>query len=292
MKRFAIARKTLREARGTTIGIAIAVGAIAFSDVLAYPSYRDMLTEMDMPELLQGFLGEATDMASAEGFFAVEFFSWAPILLIVLAIVTGTFAFAGEEAQGTLDLLLAQPISRMRLAIEKSVALIAALVIAAFASVAGYVVGGLFVEIELPLTRFTVATINMIPVGLIFLGLALLASALAPSRGSATMPVIALVVATYMIQLLGASVPAIDPFRIVSPFYWAEPSHVLLHGFDWLRFASLTAISLLFFAGAIVALNRREIAQLGREMHLPRLRSWPQALRLHRSPRPAQPARS
>jgi hypothetical protein len=123
--------------------------------------------------------------------------------------------------------------------------------------------------------RFTVTTLNMVPVALLFLGVALLLSALLPNRGPAAIAVIGLVVVTYFIQILAVSVPAIEPLRVVSPFYWAEPSRVLLHGFDWLRSGALLAIAALLIGLTLWAVERREIAQGAREWRLLNGRSLP-----------------
>lgn len=275
MKRLTLFRKTLRDVRGMLIGVAIAVGAIAFADVLVFPSYSESLRDMELPDLLEGFLGEATGIGTPEGFLTTEFFSWAPIIVIILAIAGGTYAFAGEEANGTLELIAAQPIKRWRIALEKSAALAVAVTLASLASVAGYAAGTIWVEIGVSVPRFTVATLNMVPVALLFLGVALLLSAVLPNRGPSAIAVIGLVVVTYFIQILAISVPAIEPLRVLSPFYWAEPSRVLLHGFDWLRSGVMLGIAAALIGLTVWAVERREIAQGAREWNRPALRWLP-----------------
>jgi putative exporter of polyketide antibiotics len=141
MNRFALTRKTLRDARGTAIGIGLITAAIAVLDLAVYPSYKESLASFEVPEAFKGFLGEATDISSPAGFLTAEFFSWVPLLLVTLAIVAGTAAFAGEEGAGTLDLLLAQPVKRWRVVVEKTAALTIAVVLCALAGLAGFLVG-------------------------------------------------------------------------------------------------------------------------------------------------------
>ena len=55
-----------------------------------------------------------------------ELFSlMAPLLLIVFSIGAGASAIAGEEDRHTLELLLANPVSRCRIVLEKLAALVA-----------------------------------------------------------------------------------------------------------------------------------------------------------------------
>ena len=103
--------------------------------VAVYPSVRDnpALNKMveSYPEALKASsaFGGNVDYASGAGYLSSELFSFmVPLLLLVAAIGAGARATAGEEERGTLDLLLANPISRRRLVLEKLAALAAELV--------------------------------------------------------------------------------------------------------------------------------------------------------------------
>jgi ABC-2 type transport system permease protein len=194
-----------------------------------------------------------------------EFFSWAPVLAIIIAIAGGSYAVAGEEANGTLDLLLAQPISRASLLLQKCLALCLAILIAASASVIGFIVGKTRVEMGLSIGQFAQGVANIVPLALLFLGMALWASAALPTRSGAAMLVTGIVVLSFFLQLLGQSVPALATARKISPFYWAEPSRVLIHGFDWLRSFALLGLAALFLGLALWSLERRAIGTGSRE---------------------------
>jgi ABC-2 type transport system permease protein len=79
----------------------------------------------DYPEALQAFLafGGAVDYSSAAGYLGIELFSlMVPLLLLVAAIGTGAGSIAVEEERGTLELLLANPVSRTKVVLEKTLA--------------------------------------------------------------------------------------------------------------------------------------------------------------------------
>jgi len=81
----------------------------------------------DYPKALQAFLafGGAVDYSSPAGYLGIELFSlMVPLLLLVAAIGTGAGSIAGEEERGTLELLLANPVSRTKVVLEKTVALL------------------------------------------------------------------------------------------------------------------------------------------------------------------------
>jgi ABC-2 type transport system permease protein len=268
MARFPLIGKTLRDARGTTIGIALVIAAIAALDLAVYPSYRESLANFELPEAFKAFLGEATDMSSPEGFLSAEFFSWVPLLLITLAIIGGTAAFAGEEGAGTLDLLLAQPMKRWRVVAEKTTALAVAVTVCALAGVAGFLIGRIWVEIDIGTGRFILATLNMLPLAFLFLTFSLCASAALPTRGAAATLVTGVVIVTYFLNVLGEVVPILKTVRKLSPFYWSDASRVLLHGFSWERPAAFIALAAAFLALAFWRFERRDISQGGREWSL------------------------
>jgi ABC-2 type transport system permease protein len=282
MIRFALTRKTLADARGVTAGIGLVIAAIALLDLAVYPSYKESLANFEIPEALKGFLGEATDLSSPAGFLSAEFFSWVPLLLITLAVISGTAAFAGEEGAGTLDLLLAQPVKRWRVVVEKAVALTIAVVVCALAGLAGFLIGRIWVDIEIGTGRFALATANMIPIALLFLMLSLWASATLPTRGAAATLLTGLVIVTYFVQILGEVVPILGTVRKLSPFYWSDASRVLLHGLDWARPTVFLALAAVCLVMAIWGFERREIGQGGREWSL---------RALLRRPRPGWPMR-
>lgn len=265
MRQPVLVRKTLRDVRAATLWIGVALFLTALLDTVIYPSYREQLQNFQIPEFLRGFLGEA-EWTSPAGFFQAEFFSWTPLLLITLAVIGATGTLAGEEAAGTLDLLLAQPITRTRVVLEKTIGLALAVLLAALAAMPGFLLGLVLADVEISVARLLVAVLAQVPLTLIFLTLSLWASAALPTRGAAAAVAIAVVVVTYFLNMLGASVDLLDTPRKLSPFYWTDASRILLHGFhEWARVGAMLAVSALFLALAVWSFRRRDIATGARE---------------------------
>lgn len=265
MRRLVLVRKTLRDVRTAAFWIGVALFLTALLDTVIYPSYREQLQGFEVPEFLRGFMGEA-EWTSPAGFFQAEFFSWTPLLLITLAIIGATGTLAGEEANGTLDLLLAQPITRTRLVLEKTAGLVIGVVLAALAGMPGFLLGLLLVDVEISAARLLAATLYQVPLTLIFLTLSLWASAALPTRGAAAAVAIAAVVVTYFLNMLGASVDLLETPRKLSPFYWTDASRILLYGFqEWVRTGVMLGVSLAFLLLALWSFQRRDIATGARE---------------------------
>jgi ABC-2 type transport system permease protein len=126
-----IALKSLRDIRRGFLWWSLGLAGFVALIVSVYPTVHsnpalEKLSQ-DYPEALQAFLafGGAVDYSSAAGYLGIELFSFmVPLLLLVAAIGTGAGTIAGEEERGTLELLLANPVSRTRVVLEKTVALV------------------------------------------------------------------------------------------------------------------------------------------------------------------------
>lgn len=101
----------LRDRRGAMIGWSIGLGALALLVLLIFPSFSDAFAGLELPEFYQAF-GDFSDFSSLEGFFSAEFSIWLPLIFGIYAISAGTGTLAGEEEDGTLEILLAQPMPR------------------------------------------------------------------------------------------------------------------------------------------------------------------------------------
>src|SRR5665647_883952 len=88
------------------------------------PSMSDFMNQM--PEAMRSmFAMSGADLSTPAGYAKVELMSFiGPILAILYAVSAGNAAVAGEEDRHTMDLLLANPISRTRLVLDKLGAMI------------------------------------------------------------------------------------------------------------------------------------------------------------------------
>ena len=104
-----IFRKTMRDTKWMLIGMAGGIFVYALVIVLIYPLFKEDLAAFDDSGSLDGFLGSTTSIASPEGYIQSQMFIFTPILVVIMAIITGSAAFVGEQDSGTMDIVLAQP---------------------------------------------------------------------------------------------------------------------------------------------------------------------------------------
>jgi ABC-2 type transport system permease protein len=200
----------------------------------------------------------AADYTTPEGYLTAEFVSWVPIVTLIFAIMAGTSALAGEETNGTLDVLMSQPISRRRLAVEKVAGIVVATVAIALISCLGWLASVPFVDIEINMGDLILATMNLAPITLAFAFLSMWAGVGLPDRRVATGTVTAIAVAAFFVNYLAELVDALQPIAWVSLFHYYD-LNILTTGIDWWRSSVLVVAAFLFAAGAIYSFEQREI---------------------------------
>ena len=255
-----VADKSLRDQRWQIIGYGLALLSMAAMIIFIWPSYRSTVESIKLPPALQAFLGSDLSYASAPGFISAEFFSWIPVLLIVYAVVQGTGAIAGEEGSGTIDLLMAQPVARSTMVLQKCLAFCAGAVLVVVLGFVGFVVSIPFVSIDVTLADAAVACANMLPITLLFFALSLWLGAVAPNRAVAAGVAAAVATFAYFVNSLASGVQEVSGLRFASPFYYYGAGLPLVKGIDWLHVALLLGVTLLLIVMALRAFERRDIA--------------------------------
>ncbi len=244
------------------VGLALYVALL----MSIYPSFRRSAGEMQgyidsLPEAVRAaFLGPNSDFASPVGYVNVELLSWlAPIVLVAFAVATAARALAGEEEDGTLSLLLAHPIGRRRLALQKYGAMLA-------------VLAALGAAFWLSLVVST--TIAGMPVGAAILAAALLRlTLLGLAAGSVTFAVCAatgrrqagiaagagLALAMYLLKTLAEMNSSLHPYRFLSLFHYSGGATPLGKGLEVLDLAVLLGTSAVLLVLAVALFERRDV---------------------------------
>jgi ABC-2 type transport system permease protein len=211
------------------------------------------------PKALIAMLGSA-DMSTAEGFYQAEIFSLlGPAVLVVLTAVMGARALAGEEEQRTMGLLLANPIHRSRIVMEKVQAMIAYAVAFGFLTFLGTMGGSLIGGLGMSAGDVAATSALLTLLGLVLGASALLLSAASGSVKAATYGAAGLTIVSY---LANSFLPLTDNLAGLAkwtPFYYYLSSDPLTNGMNWAHAGILTAIFVALVAISIPLFQRRDL---------------------------------
>lgn len=259
-----IATKTATEHQG----LLLIVAGLMFTlmGVLMGPIFSAMegtITDLagQLPEDVLAVLGGA-DMSTPEGFYRSETLGlMAPIAVILIATVVAARAVAGEEHNATLGLLLANPISRTRVLGEKTLVMVAFVVVVGLATFAGIAGGSLLGGLGMSIPNIAATSVMLILLGLVFGGLALLLGAATGQVRTAVYGTTAVAVVTYVIDAFASLNPDLADLGFLSPFYYYRSTEPLLNGLPWGHAAVLLAVAVVLTAASFPLFARRDLRQ-------------------------------
>jgi ABC-2 type transport system permease protein len=255
--------KTLWDQRRGLVIWAIGLAAVGVAYAAFWPSFNTPELAGFMKAYPKGVLDALgfTDITTAAGYLGSTTYGiLGPILIIIYAAVLGGRAIAGEEEAGRLEVLLAHPVSRWRVLVERWLAMAVSLaVVGAVLLLAMIAVASLLGFQGIDPAEQAAATLQMVLLGLVFGSLALAVGAATGSRGVALGAVAVVGVLTYFANTLGPSVDAIAWSRDLSPFHYYSGGQPLLHGLQLADAGTLLAASVVLLGLGGLVLRRRDI---------------------------------
>jgi ABC-2 type transport system permease protein len=256
--------KTLRDQRRWLAGWTVAIAAIgvlyvAFWPLMEGPAMTSAL-EAFPPELLDA-LGYS-DITTAAGYVGSTTFGLlGPALIIIFAAATGGSAVAGEEESGRLDLLLAHPVSRWSVLLQRFAALVVAMLIACTAlAVALVVIAGPAQLDDIGAANLVAASLHLALFGIFFGALALGVGAASGRRSLAWTAVAAVGIGGFLANNLAPMVDEIAWLRDVSPFHFYSGGSPIRNGIQFIDAAVLILASAIFVGVGGALFDRRDLA--------------------------------
>lgn len=262
--RFMIAERR-RGLIGWTIGTVVMVVLIA----AVYPSIRDTGAELEgyldsLPDgLLDAFGLGGASLTSPEGYLISQLYSnLYPIILLIMGIGLATWTIAGAERDGTLEATLAAPVGRVRVAVERFIAVGVLTLIVTVLSTAA------LAAISPPLGLSDgLAWWGVWAAGLAMWVLVLLYSAVAFAVGATTgrsgWAIAAASVAGvigFLSQVLAALAPPLEWLRYTSPWYWFLEPNPLVAAPGWLSLGVPLVLTAVLVAIGAWVFNRRDLS--------------------------------
>jgi len=257
-------QKTLRDYRFSLLFWGLGFVALSFYLMYFYPFISrtsDILRIIEnLPPIIKNFIGDTANLTTPEGFLNVQPFSMmAPFLFLIFSIVKGGDSIAGEMDRGTLDLLMANPLPRWRLVVEKYSAIGISLFFLAISFWIGLASASLIFNIKINFLHLAEAILSCFMLGLFFASLTLVLGCLSLRKKMSYGIVSGFAIVTYLINAYAPMVSSLKPYRIFSPFYYYNGASPIINGLNVVHFVILWCISLIFFLLSLYIFERKNI---------------------------------
>jgi len=250
---------TLRLRLPATISAAVGLIAVMAAVGALFPTVGHTIGKINVPKGVSNLLGGG-DYGTITGWFRSEIGAiYGPLVIGALAITGATATTAGEEEDRILALVLAHPIRGSRLIAAKAAAIAAIVLIIAFATWTGLLVG-----VALGGGGITIANMAALAVQLAFFGFATGAVAIALGAGTgrrslATGVAAAVAIVGWLINSFAPLVGALTWLKYLSPYYYYAGRDPLTRGVDVAGVIVLGVVSLLLTALGVVSIERRDL---------------------------------
>ncbi len=236
-------------------GILIPVIYVAFVEPL-----RDALDRGLIPEQFVNF--GSGDLFSLTG--SITLGLQHPLFLAMLgifAVGVASTAIAGERQRGTLEVLLARPISRRAVYLTLGLATLGILALLVAVALIGMFIGASIqgVQEELEPARLPLVWINGLLLWTSFASFGLAASVTFNRSGPAVGLTLAYLVAMYFLEVLGSLWAEAEPLQAYSLFHHFLPKEILAGDANPFDFALLAALTLMPVIYALVLFPRRDL---------------------------------
>jgi ABC-2 type transport system permease protein len=258
---------TLARFRGQVLGWGLATFLMGVLTVVRYNIFQ--ANQEPIQQLLAGSVGDIIRMfgdvarlTTPAGFLSLAFFSFMPLVLGAFAVLAGSGLVVADEENGTLDLVLAHPVSRTALFVGRLLAFAVATLAILALSWLGFLVAMPWSTLDVGWWAMTRPYLSLAAVLFLFGGLSLFLSMVLPARRTAAMTAGVVLLASYFLTTLARLDKGMEPVARFSPIFYYQSGDAI-EGLNCWWLTGLGMAAALFVALAWWCFERRDIRVVG-----------------------------
>lgn len=257
--------KTLWDRRWFTLGWTL--GFVAFAALMTsfYPAMHqdgalDALTQ-NMPKAFEGLIGNLAYLKAFDTYLASQLFDIRlPLIAGIMAIILAQGLSTNEERSGELRTVLALPISRTRLLLEKWAALLVITLVAVVGLGAGiYITIPTTTGAELALTSFLklglMTWLLMVTYGTIAFAIGMMTG----NKGVTSFVSILVIIGSFILSTFGSVVDWLANYEKLSLIQYFPATDIVQYGIAKKDVLVLLVVTLVMLGAAIWVFRRRNV---------------------------------
>ncbi len=261
-----IFRQALRHHWRTALAWGVGMGLLNLVTMSFFPNL-DALRQFEQlfrtlpPALMQTFGLNVNEQFTPDSFLASLLFTRIVLILAVYGVLAGASITANEEEAGIMSVLLAQPVSRTRIFLERVLAHAVLTALVLLLSFGGLMIGSLLIELEVNLTRQFEATLGFYPALLMMIISTALLGVVLRRRSLVLGLAAVFILGSYFLDTLGSAIsegimPTLRQFSFLA---YNAASDVVVRGIQWGDVLLLLAVTVGMVLLALVGWQRRDV---------------------------------
>lgn len=261
-----ILAKTLQEkSRGILILTVFFLGFSLYGVAVvstASEEFRSAFDEMLDTPTFKAFAKSVSTLTTIEGLLVVELYQWMIGLLLAGYVVLFAASFvSGEIEKKTMDLLLANPVSRTRILLEKYGALIVMVTVANGALFIGVVAGLAYIGEETDMAWLVYTHILFMPFLLAVGSYSTFLSVVFDDPRRMMSVGLGILIGSFFLDSISLMSEKYASISKVTLFHYFDPGKSLvLHEIEWNCVLVLCAVAVVFLVAAVEWFNKRDIS--------------------------------
>lgn len=258
---FPISRITVRQNYKAPLFLGVGLGLITTLFCALFHQFSDQLTPFVkvMPSGMKAVVGDLALGTTPEGWLGIELFPLIGMVGVsVVAIIFGAKLIGKDEDAGTLELLLASRISRMRICAEKYVSLLALLALPPLIMFVVILCVGPLFDFHPNISHVFAACVSLWILGASFGSLSFAAQAITGKQSAAVAISSGIFLIMYATTITARLIDSFSGSGKWSLIYYYNVSDTLLHGIDWKKLTLLLMVCVICFVVAEIGFRKRD----------------------------------
>jgi ABC-2 type transport system permease protein len=258
-------RATLHQRRTATLWYAVGLATYSVFIVWYFPLIQKMDIQAyvsQLPkEMVAFFAGSMTQLSTLGCYLATEYLGFIWVLIIAAAGITfATKSFSSEIDAGTMELVMAQPISRRTFATTRALALAVFLAIQLLATTVPIWLTALAIGVEVDVGNLAVLTGGGFAMALALSGLAFLFSSASRESGKPAGILGAILGIMWILHFMAAQASWAKSLEVVNIFKYWRPAELIESG-SWPAEAWLVlgGVALVSVVAGVIVFTRRDV---------------------------------
>jgi ABC-2 type transport system permease protein len=232
-------------------------------DTAIIDQYAAILEKLP-PQMLSSLgLDDIQSISTPEGFIAFAGLTYGTIVMAIFSVVAGLDVTANDEDEGILNMLLALPIPRWQIIVERALAYAVIIAAIALMEFAAMFIGTLIIPVEVNMQPLFLGCMNLIPGALSLMAATIFFASIISNKAIATGVSAAFVLGSYILYVIGGAVRE-DTFGYylgqLSVWTYFDSQTVVRDGLNLVNIGGLFALAIGLIVIATLAFERRDIA--------------------------------